>query len=266
MTHNFWRTALVSATSLVALSALAMPAWAIHPMGFRMMPVFRITPAMNGMMGNGMMGTMNGMRMSPTFNVQTGFVAMPRFGLNHERSRFDRMELRNLQMMNGMGNSFSSGIGYSGMSGGVGSYPSMSSGNPGNYGQMTSTPAFANDSVGGNAPDVSRILTAAGLPNDQGQLNWPLGLQALFPATANLELIQQLDASLQTAALQKEIGSVDSEVIKGARRDAGKLRAMLLQREPYLQAITYREADRFLKNLDSALKQLEGNTTASATK
>ena len=40
---------------------------------------------------NGMMGNMNGMQMMmPTFNVQTGFVATPRF---HHEMEFRRMEL-----------------------------------------------------------------------------------------------------------------------------------------------------------------------------
>jgi hypothetical protein len=133
---------------------------------------------------------------------------------------------------------------------------------------MTSVPQFAGTearaSLSTVAPEISRTLSAAGLSNDQGNLNWPLGLQALFPAATNRELINRIDARLQTAALQKAGGSVDSDLIKETSRDAQKLRAMLQQREPYLQAPTYREADRFLKNLDSALKQMQGQTTATA--
>jgi hypothetical protein len=254
MTRNLRHIALVFVASSLVLGAWVVPARAIHPFGgFRLMPVFRITPAMNGMTG-----TMGGMQMMPTFNVQTGVVAMPRF---HHEMEFRRMELRNMALMNGLSNSFSSGIGYGGMTASFGSYPSS-----GSFGQMTSVPQFATE-ASTMPPEVSRTLSAAALSNNQGKLNWPIGLQALFPATTNWELINQIDARLQTAALQKANGgSVDSDLIKETSRDAKKLRAMLQQREPYLQAPTYREADRFLKNLDTALKEMQGPTTAAAAK
>ena len=256
MTQNLKRISLLFVSSSLVLCAWVVPARAIQPFGgVRFRPVVRITPAMNGM--TGMMG---GMQMMPTFNVQTGFVATPRF--RHEGMEFRRMELRNLGLMNGLGNAaFGAGIGgFGGMSGSFGSYPSS-----GGYGQMTSVPQFITE-PSNMAPEVSRTLSAAGLSNDQGNLNWPLGLQALFPAATNRELINRIDARLQAAAVQKANGSVDSDLIKETSRDAQKLRAMLQQREPYLQAPTYREADRFLTNLDSVLKEMQGQKTASAAK
>ena len=115
-----------SVTSLLVFLAWSSPAWAIHPMGFRFMPVFRITPAMNGMSV--------GMPMNRTFNVQTGVMAVPRF--HHE------MWWHNNWMSNRLSNSLYSGAGN--MMGTSGSYPSMSSygggGGGGGYGQMSSVP------------------------------------------------------------------------------------------------------------------------------
>jgi hypothetical protein len=272
--------ALVFAVSFGFFGVFTSPASAILPTGTRLMPVFRITPAMNGM--RGMVGSMpmTGMASSmPMFNVQTGFVTMPRFPHTpqHELLRREFMMNRNM-------NAFNMGLGVGNMMGRYGSYPSMSGmgsygsspsmssyGGGGGYGQMTSMPAAssayeanpATTGLGNKTAEVSRILTAAGLSNEGGELSWPLGLQVLFPATENKQLLSQLNAGLQIAALQKSDGSVDNQALDTTSHAAARLREMLSQREPYLQSRTYREADRFLSNIEAALKQLQGNTTAN---
>ncbi|HEV8060488.1 MAG TPA: hypothetical protein VGP68_11470 [Gemmataceae bacterium] len=266
MTRNLRHHVFITAASLLALSALTLPANAIHPPGFRFMPVFRITPAMNGMRG-----TINGMQTTSMFNVRTGVMAVPTFRnpemmmrdhrdmrlLNHEMRNLDR----NALLMSGIG-----------MTGSLG-YPSLSSGYGGSGGnaQMSSVPMPVGDYEGNfattaNVPDASRILTAAGLPNDQGRLNWPIGLQVLFPVSEYGESFLQLEARLETAALAKANGSVDSKVLDEANQDVGKMRSKLRQRKSSMMAPTYAEADRFLQNLDGALKQLQGNKAGSSAK
>jgi hypothetical protein len=252
------RPTVVVALVFAGWCGLPASAKAIHPMGLRVMPVFRVTPAMNRM--TGMAGSM------PMFNVQTGFVTMPRFPQTpqHELLRREFMMNRNM-------NAFNMGLGAGSMMGSYGSYPSMSSyGGGGGYGQMTSMPAAssayeanpATTGLGNKTAEVSRILTAAGLSNEAGELSWPIGLQALFPATENKQLLSQLNAGLQIAALQKSDGSVDNQALDTTTHAAARLREMLSQREPYLQARTYREADRFLKNIETTLRQLQGSTAA----
>jgi hypothetical protein len=265
MRRQLRHIALISASALLTMFALAAPVQAIFPMGmgFRIRPVVRITPAMNGM--TGMAGSM-----TPTFNVQTGFTAVPSFRQN--RMWWNRASM----LQNASTSALSSGLGSSGTMGG---YPMMSSyggggGGGGGYGQMSSVPtpqpaydySNANAGLAASAAEVSRMLSAAGLPNDHGTLTWPIGLQALFPATENAELTSKLNSSLQSAALQQTTGAIDPSLLRNATQDASRLRQMLVQREPYLQAPTYREADRFLTNLDKALKHLEWSTPAPAAK
>jgi hypothetical protein len=242
--------AVASLTSLLGILAWSSPAWAIHPMGLRLMPFFRVTPALNGMRP--------GMPMNPRFNVQTGFVAVPTF--HNERW------WRNHWMANRYANSLYAAPGNYNMMATYGSYPSMS-GYGGGYNQLTSVPQAmpayennnANGPLGANAAEASRMLTAAGLPNDQGHMTWPVGLQVLFPITENADLINQLEARFQTAAVQKTTGAVDEELLKGARQDIAKFRQKLHGRQPYMAIPTYQEADRFLKTMDTAVDSLQGN-------
>jgi hypothetical protein len=251
---------LASVISLFGILAWTSPAWAIHPMGLRLMPAFRITPAMNGMGA--------GMGMNPMFNVQTGVVAVPRF--------HNGMSWHNNWMGNRFGNSLNSAPGNYNMMGGYGSYPSMSGYGGGGGGgsgsnQLSSVPQPAatyesnstNGPMGPHAAEASRILSAAGLPNSEGLLTWPVGLQVLFPIVENLDLINELEASFQTAAVQKTSGAVDEDLLKGVSKNIAKFRSKLRGREPYMAIPTYQEADRFLAHMDDAVNRLRGNKLTS---
>ncbi len=253
------KVVLASVTSLFGIFAWTAPVWAINPMGMRVMPVFRITPSMNGMRA--------GMGMNPMFNVQTGVVAVPQF--------HNQMWWHNNWAANRLGNSLYSMPGNYNMMGSYGSYPSMSGyGGGGGYNQLSSVPqpAPAYEANGGNGPmgantaEASRILSAAGLPNDQGHLTWPVGLQVLFPVVENAELLDGLEARFQTAAVQKTTGAVDEELLKGVSKDIARFRSKLRGREPYMAIPTYNEADRYLAHMEDALKGLQGSSKLTSVK
>ena len=113
-TQSFRRIGFISAASLLLLGAGTASAQRfMRPMGIgmgmggvRLMPVFRVTPAMNGMTG------MTG----PLFNVRTGVAAVPR----------SPREFRREMMLNR--DSMLGGLGVSGLGAGMmASYGSMSS-------------------------------------------------------------------------------------------------------------------------------------------
>ena len=106
-------------------------------------------------------------------------------------------------------------------------------------------------------------MSAAGLPNDQGHLIWPLGVQVLFPISERTDLLNQLEARFQTAVVQKTAGAVDGELLEGASQDIGKFRKKLREREPFMGIPTYQQADHFLNKMDSAVNQLQGNKSTS---
>lgn len=275
MRRRNWLDRLAVIVSFAFLTVFVGPAHA-QRLGPRILPMFRVLPNMairpnffiqpnfrTLPVFSTMTGTAGSLQL---FNVRAGVVGMPVFP-NHFQHELVRREI----MLNRLTNAYAAGLSSGAMMGSYGSYPSISSyGGGGGYGQMTSMPAssayepsLATSGLGAKTGDVSRILTAAGISNDKGEMSWPVGLQALFPATENKELLRQLNAGLQTAALQKSDGSIDAESLKGLTHAAARLRQMLQQREPYLQALTYREADRYLKNIENALTQIQSSATVS---
>lgn len=108
------------------------------------------------------------------------------------------------------------------------------------------------------AKELARIMTAAGVPNEEGQVEWPLGLRTFRTTKENTEQQGKIEAVLWQAAAQKSHGKVDVASLKDARDAVGTLRDMLGQREAALQIPTYREASKFLDSLQRAIAMFEG--------
>ena len=110
-------------------------------------------------------------------------------------------------------------------------------------------------SASGNA---SRLLTASGVPNDSGQLRWPLGL-AILAAPAADELCEQIDVLFEEMARQAAAGPVSPTLAEEARQAVKKLRRLLLKEkaERFGMPLTvYQESERFLNKLDRAQQLL----------
>jgi len=105
---------------------------------------------------------------------------------------------------------------------------------------------------------VSRVLTASSVPNDKGQLRWPLGL-AILAAPAADELCEQIDVLFEEMARQAAAGPVSPTLAEEARQAVKKLRRLLLKEkaERFGMPLTvYQESERFLNKLDRAQQLL----------
>jgi hypothetical protein len=151
----------------------------------------------------------------------------------------------------------------------MGGYGSGTSGptyrTPGNlYGAGTSESAGgtgAGSETSSDGKSLSRVLTAAGVPNDGGRLQWPVGLRVVG-GPAGDELRQQIDALLQYGAEQTHAGPVSPHLTQELARSVGALRKLLRRdrEERFSLALTsYEDAERFLAKLDHARKLLEAD-------
>jgi hypothetical protein len=103
------------------------------------------------------------------------------------------------------------------------------------------------------------VLTAAGVPNDGGRLQWPVGLRVVGGPGGD-ERRRQVEALLQYGAEQTRSGPVSQHLTGELARAVDALRQLLRRdrEERFSLALTsYEEADRFLAKLDHARKLLE---------
>jgi plastocyanin len=101
---------------------------------------------------------------------------------------------------------------------------------------------------------MSRLLTASGVPNDDGRPRWPLGLRILAgPVTG--ELRDQIDALFQLAADQAAGGPVNAALARETGQAVKQLRGVLLRDKAErfgMPLAVYEDAERFLNRLDRA--------------
>jgi hypothetical protein len=105
---------------------------------------------------------------------------------------------------------------------------------------------------------VSKVLTASGVPNDQGRLRWPLGLEILGGSLTGHEVNElraQLSALFQEAAEQAAKGAADPKLLQEITRTVNRLRDLLTRdrrERGRLPGAVYDEAERFLNRLRHA--------------
>jgi hypothetical protein len=101
---------------------------------------------------------------------------------------------------------------------------------------------------------LSRLLTASGVPNDNGPLRWPLGLRILAAPGAG-GLREQIGALFGEAVRQAAAGSVNPTLADEARQAVQKLRTLLREDRAErcgMPLAVYQESEQFLNNLDRA--------------
>ena len=101
---------------------------------------------------------------------------------------------------------------------------------------------------------MSRLLTASGVPNDKGQLRWPIGL-AILAAPGADELCEQIEALFEEVARQAAGGSVNPALAEEVRQAVKNLRRLLLKEKAErfgMPLAVYQESERFLNKLDRA--------------
>jgi hypothetical protein len=124
---------------------------------------------------------------------------------------------------------------------------------------------------------MNRLLTASGVPNDKGQLRWPIGL-AILAAPGADELCEQIDALFEEATGQGAGGSVNPALAQEMRQAVKNLRRLLLKEKAErfgMPLAVYQESERFLNKLDRAGQFLgsggqrplstEGSSTSDST-
>jgi hypothetical protein len=102
--------------------------------------------------------------------------------------------------------------------------------------------------------EKNSLLTASGVPNDRGQLRWPIGLAILAAPGADV-LREQIDALFDEAARQVADGSVNPALAEEVRQAVKKLRRLLLKEKAErlgMPLAVYQESERFLNKLDRA--------------
>src|SRR5207249_2184560 len=78
--------------------------------------------------------------------------------------------------------------------------------------------------------EASKLLTALGVPNDKGAIDWPLGLQVLLPQSKTNELLDRIETLLQVAAIQQIQGQVNGNLVEETKTAVDDLHAMLRER------------------------------------
>jgi hypothetical protein len=101
------------------------------------------------------------------------------------------------------------------------------------------------------------VLAALGVPNKEGHLEWPLALLILRPDDESRELRQQIETLIQVLAIQQSTAYPNPRDIHRTRRALGQLRSLMDSERHSLTAGTFKESDRFLKKLESFLKEME---------
>jgi hypothetical protein len=151
-------------------------------------------------------------------------------------------------MMYGAGSSmpsYSSGYGYGSQGyGGSGAAGNLDQGIPTASMQTTLTPA--------------NILSAIGVPNEDGRITWPFELRVMGP-TEVTGLRTQLEGLMRTVAMQAASGQVNPRALDAARRVVNRLDVLLLQDKERggLGMTSFEDSDRFLHQLRDGLKLLQ---------
>jgi hypothetical protein len=142
------------------------------------------------------------------------------------------------------------------------------SGGEGGYGMGGSTDGSdssraAASSGDGSARAVEVILKASGVPNQNGQVSWPLGLRLLRADSQ----MQQLEAQLRLAAEQVTAGGANPQLLDEIGLNVEDLRQLLLSDKEQrfsLPLAAYEDAEHFLRKLKKTPKILAASAPAGA--
>jgi hypothetical protein len=94
--------------------------------------------------------------------------------------------------------------------------------------------------------------------NDEGEVNWPLGLRILPPVAEIEPLRRDIETYLQVAMEQEDSGKDNGNMVNEAERAITRLQRLLVRRADRLPTSgrTVTEAKRFLRRLKSFAQSL----------
>lgn len=117
-------------------------------------------------------------------------------------------------------------------------------------------------------PRLARLLRAVGLPNDQGEIRWPLALRVAPPGPKSQELRQQIEAFVQASALQEVRPPLSHALAEEASRAVDALRRLMRTERAErgtLREEAYQEAERFLDQLSFTARVLAAESLPAPT-
>jgi len=124
----------------------------------------------------------------------------------------------------------------------------------GDYGKKSDTAPVAKREP--TKDPAGKLLSALGVPNDDGKLTWPLGLRVLLPQSKCEEYQDRIETLLQTAAEQQQNGRVNANLLDEAAGAVEGLQGMLKTRQSNMMPETYGAAEQYLGKLRHAIKML----------
>jgi hypothetical protein len=154
----------------------------------------------------------------------------------------------------GTNSSYGGTAGYGGAQGYMGDYQSNAQAAP------SASQGYTVDSqLSPEERSLARLLTASGVPNDNGHLRWPLGLRILA-APESRELRERIDALFEEAASEAGAGPVAASLIQETDGAIGKFRRLLLKDKTErlgMPLSVYAESERFLDRIQHAEQVLK---------
>ncbi len=157
------------------------------------------------------------------------------------------------------GTSYAVPGGYGGLQGSMPGYASMEKGAPSSsQGSPAESPPVSKEM------SFSSLLTASGVPNENGQLRWPLGLRILAAQETDA-LREQVNVLFHEAASQAAGGSVNAHLIQELDHAVNRLRTLLLKDKTErlgMPLAVYNESERFLNQLEHGAQVLKAGLGA----
>jgi len=152
------------------------------------------------------------------------------------------------------------GLGGYGM-GGMGGYGSGGSGGSSNSATSAATQAqnYINEAQMASQPrESTNVLSAYGVPNNEGRVHWPVGLRVLGPSMVTDPLRQKIDSLVAGLVTQKvQYGRADASLLEEANRAIDSLRQQLADHSTDLSHTSYEDSRVFLTRLQDALKKMD---------
>jgi hypothetical protein len=213
---------------------------------------FRLSQPVNRAMNPMMMSARNPMMvMSPNLLGLARQQNLSRFMNPYATGNTNPYMMSNPYMAASGGYGGGSGGGYGGSSG-MGSSSGNSSGN--GYGQASPSAATNVDQMAAYAAmQLGSQLTALGISNKNGQLDWPLAFR-LIPPGEDQDTMMQTESVVQVAVMQAAAGKAAPTVLQEATSDVLKMRHWLREHEVGMAEGTYRAGHSFLRRIEGALK------------
>jgi hypothetical protein len=116
----------------------------------------------------------------------------------------------------------------------------------------------------GGVKEMSTLLTGLGVPNSEGRIVWPKGLDALRPDSESRALRQQVSVDFRIVVSQLLAGTENATFVNQGNVALARLDVLLRENEKSVAPAVYSEAKQFLGKLRQALQVLQPGSAKQA--